>query len=117
MWLINATFGERRPRFALSQEIAAQKIGATQQVAPICGRKERGRGFEAHALYCGAASAYPHAERFKLARLRCSLGFRPAARTAPSQTNADVENMVAIAGIVIDRFDAVEEELISVAEI
>ena len=44
-----------------------------------------------------------------------SLGSRSAARTAPSQTNADIENMIAIAGVVIDRFNTIEKELVTVA--
>ena len=101
--------------FAPRENPCIKQIGATGRSPLGCGRKERGRGFEAHALYCGAASAYPHAERFTPARFKCSLGSRLAARTAPSQTNADIENMIAIAGVVIDRFNTVEKELVTVS--
>jgi hypothetical protein len=52
---------------------------------------------------------------FTLARFKCSLGSRSAARTAPSQTNADIKNMIAIAGVVIDRFNTIEKELVTIS--
>lgn len=99
-WFIEATDGGH------------PKKRGDREVAPRCGRKERGRGAEStRTLLFGGKPARMLSPR--VGRIYASRSFA----AAPSQTDADVPDVIAVAGVVIDRSYFVEKELVPIADI